>query len=68
LVVVGVALAASWARGSTGTRFATLPAAVPAGIIGAVWFVRFASVGIGMLNSLPLFGLDNGKVVELLRP
>lgn len=66
LVAVGFAMAAAWARGETGAGFAGLHSLVDPGIHGAVEFAGVASVTVGVLNSLPLFGLDNGKVVDLV--
>jgi membrane-associated protease RseP (regulator of RpoE activity) len=60
------AMAASWARGETGAGFAGLHDLVSPGVVGAVEFAGVVSMAMGVLNALPLFGLDNGKVVDLL--
>ncbi|MGN9912681.1 site-2 protease family protein [Phytohabitans sp. LJ34] len=66
LVFVIVALAGAWSRGETGAGLNGLPNLVRPGVAGAVEFLGLASFSLGALNALPLFGLDNGKVVDLL--
>lgn len=66
LVFMGWALAQSWADGETGAGYAGLVDLVPSGVVGAVEFVGVISISIAILNALPLFGLDNGRVVDLL--
>jgi Zn-dependent protease len=66
LIGVGFAMAAAWSRGETGAGFAGLHNLVDPGVRGAVEFAGVASLAVGVLNALPLFGLDNGKVVDLV--
>jgi len=66
VILVGWALALSWAGGETGAGFVGLVDLVPTDLVGVVAFVGVVSVSVALLNALPLYGLDNGKVVDLL--
>jgi membrane-associated protease RseP (regulator of RpoE activity) len=66
LVLLGYALASSWAAGETGAGMAGVPSLVEPGSTGAVRFFGVISLTLAIVNAVPLFGLDNGKVVGLV--
>lgn len=68
LCAIVVALRSEWEAGRTGVGFAGLgdQEMAPHGLAEAVSWVGVMSVAIALMNMLPLYGLDNGKVVGLL--
>ncbi|WP_020525864.1 M50 family metallopeptidase [Catelliglobosispora koreensis] len=61
-VVAGLVL--SWTQGKTGMGFADFGDIAPATAAGIPSFVALISFAVAWLNMLPLFGLDNGRVIE----
>lgn len=66
LVFMAAALAISWKAGSTGAGFAGLAEFAPHGFQETVRVAGVMSLALAALNALPLFGLDNGRVVGIL--
>ncbi|BCB84447.1 site-2 protease family protein [Phytohabitans suffuscus] len=66
LALVIVALAGAWSRGETGAGLNGLHQFVEPGGGGAVEFLGRVSFALALVNAMPLFGLDNGRVVDLL--
>lgn len=68
LAVIVYGLSLEWAAGRPGVGLAGLaaPEVAPNGLAEAVGFAGAISLSLALVNMLPLFGLDNGKVVDLL--
>lgn len=66
LVFIGYALAYSWSHGSSGVGYAGLLDIAPHDPIGAARFVASMSLSLAVLNTIPVFPLDNAKVVNRL--
>lgn len=65
LGTLGYGLILSWRAGDTGMGFAGLGEIAPHGAADTVATLGLLSLAVAIMNMLPLFGLDNGKVVAL---
>lgn len=66
LVLIGWGLAIAWSQGQTGLGFAGIGAFAPHSAVDAVTVAAVFSIGLAILNSIPLGPFDNGTVVGLL--
>lgn len=69
LIWTGSLIGQSWSQGESGFGFAAMTDAVPqASAVRYLAFFGTLNFAIAAMNTLPLFGLDNGKVVaDILR-
>jgi membrane-associated protease RseP (regulator of RpoE activity) len=63
LALVCYALVNSWSEGRTGVGYAGIVDMAPTGVADYLIFSGVVNFAVAAMNTLPLFGLDNGKVV-----